>query len=66
MTKGLELRLERVRHRLTQFALGKLAGVQHSRISLFENNHIRLSDNELERIARALAAEQPANEEEER
>lgn len=52
-----DLRLERVRRRMSQWALAQATGIGQSRISLFECGHIKLNAGELASIRDVLGLE---------
>lgn len=48
------LRMERLRRRLTQYDLSRLAGIRPDKISLLENGKIEPRGDELQRWSKAL------------
>lgn len=49
-----QLRIERLKRRMTQWELTKQTGIKPARISLFENGYIDLEDFEIDKIKQAL------------
>jgi predicted transcriptional regulator len=54
MEDTMHLREIRARLRVSQWDLRQKTGIHQTKISLFEKGHIKLSDNERRRIAKAL------------
>lgn len=50
----MNLREHRERKKITQWGLKKLTGIYPTRISLFENGYLSLTEREKRKIARAL------------
>jgi len=59
-----QIRLERIKRRISQWQLAQATGIGQSRISLFENGFVKLRAEELGSIRRALGLKLAADKDE--